>query len=74
MERIKMVVRKQYDYWGIEITMWNKTNVVAYVDCVDCDCGMLAECIRWKRTEYKCKSCGKQYKLAFGGQYTEVKN
>ena len=65
-----MVVRKQYDHWGIEITTWNKTNVVAYVDC---DCGMLAERIRWKRTEYKCKSCGKQYKLAFGGQYIEVK-
>ncbi|WP_258149794.1 hypothetical protein [Enterococcus faecalis] len=28
-----MVVRKKYDYWGIEITTWNKTNVVAYVAC-----------------------------------------
>ncbi len=28
-----MVVRKKYDHRGIEITTWNKTNVVAYVDC-----------------------------------------
>ena len=26
-----MVARKTYNQWGIEITTWNKTNVVAYV-------------------------------------------
>lgn len=28
IERFKMVVRKKYDHWEIEITTWNKTNVV----------------------------------------------
>ncbi|ARV05103.1 transcriptional regulator [Enterococcus faecalis] len=66
-------MRKEYDYQKIEVA--NKAEGVL-VEYISCDCGMLAEPerIRWKRTEYKCKSCGKQYKLVFGGQYVEVKN
>ncbi|HBI2077918.1 TPA: hypothetical protein I0H43_RS13610 [Enterococcus faecalis] len=61
MERIKMVVRKQYDHWGIEITMWNKTNVVAYVDC-----GQLARRELGKYNHFKCDNCKKEYKLSKG--------
>lgn len=28
-----MVIRNTYDQLGIEISTWNKINVVAYVDC-----------------------------------------
>ncbi len=64
-------MRKEYDYQKIEVANRSEGILVEYISC---DCGMLAERIRWKRTEYKCKSCGKQYKLAFGVQYIEVKN
>ncbi|EJG4482815.1 transcriptional regulator [Enterococcus faecalis] len=63
-------MRKEYDHWKIEITRWNKGNIVTYISC---DCGELAALIRWKRTEYECKSCGSQYKRVFGGQYIETK-
>ncbi|RXV00482.1 transcriptional regulator, partial [Enterococcus faecalis] len=56
-------MRKEYDYQKIEVANRAEGVLVEYISC---DCGMLAERIRWKRTEYKCKSCGKQYKLAFG--------
>ncbi|MDU3951476.1 MAG: hypothetical protein E7H07_11585 [Staphylococcus epidermidis] len=35
-----MVVRKIYDHWGIEISTWNKSNIVTFIDC---DCGQLAK-------------------------------
>lgn len=35
-----MVVRKTYDHWGIEISTWNKSNIVTFIDC---DCGQLAK-------------------------------
>ncbi len=63
MERIKMVVRKKYDHWGIEITTWNKTNVVAYVDCA---CGQLARRELRKYNHFKCSNCKKEYKLSKG--------
>ncbi|MFN6621384.1 ultraviolet resistance protein UvrA repressor UvrC, partial [Enterococcus faecalis] len=25
-----MVVRKTYDHWGIEISTWNKSNIVTF--------------------------------------------
>ncbi|MBO6462029.1 hypothetical protein [Enterococcus faecalis] len=59
MERIKMVVRKKYDHWGIEITTWNKTNVVAYVDC---DCGQLAR----RELEKKFEKRGNIDKIVIG--------
>lgn len=64
-------MRKEYDYQKIEVANRAEGVLVEYISC---DCGMLAERIRRKRTEYKCKSCGNQYKLVFGGQYIEVKN
>jgi small-conductance mechanosensitive channel len=70
-ERIKMVVRKKYDHWGIEITTWNKTNVVAYVVC---DCGHISLARRELRkyNHFKCSSCKKkEYKLS-NGSYIEI--
>lgn len=58
-----MVVRKKYDHWGIEITMWNKTNVVVYVDC---DCGRLARRELGKYDYFKCNDCKKEYKISKG--------
>ncbi|MDU4278787.1 MAG: ultraviolet resistance protein UvrA repressor UvrC, partial [Enterococcus faecalis] len=26
-----MVVRKTYDHWGIEISTWNKSNIVTFI-------------------------------------------
>lgn len=26
-----MVVRKIYDHWGIEISTWNKSNIVTFI-------------------------------------------
>lgn len=64
-------MRREYDYQKIEIANRDEGFLVEYISC---DCSTLAERICWKRTEYKCKSCGKQYKRVFGGQYIEVKN
>ena len=64
-----MVVRKKYDYWGIEITTCNKTNVVAYVAC---DCGQLARRELGKYNHFKCSSCKKEYKLS-NGSYVETR-
>lgn len=50
-----MVARKTYNQWGIEITTWNKTNVVAYVDC---DCGQLARRELGKYNHFKCSNWG----------------
>lgn len=58
-----MTIRKKYDYWGIEITTWNKTNVIAYVDC---DCGQLARKEIGESNRFKCSSCKKEYKLSKG--------
>ncbi|EPI33866.1 hypothetical protein [Enterococcus faecalis] len=67
MERIKMIVRKQYDHWEIEITTWNKTNVVTYVDC-----DQLARRELGKYNHFKCSSCKKEYKLS-NGSYVEIR-
>ncbi|WP_225620652.1 hypothetical protein [Enterococcus faecalis] len=45
--------RKKYDHWGIEISIWNKTNVVTYIDC---DCGQLARKEIGKYNQFKCSS------------------
>lgn len=58
-----MTVWKKYDYWGIEITTWNKTNVIAYVDC---DCGQLARRKLGKYNHFKCNTCKKEYKISKG--------
>ncbi|MBO1137705.1 transcriptional regulator [Enterococcus faecalis] len=63
-------MRREYDYQKNEIDNRDGRIVVEYISC---NCGMLAKRIRWKRTEYECKSCGRQYKLVFGGQYIEIK-
>lgn len=68
MRRFKMVIRKKYDHFGIEITTWNKTNVVAYVAC---DCGQLARKERGKYNQFKCSSCKREYKLS-NGSYIEI--
>ncbi|MBO1138245.1 hypothetical protein [Enterococcus faecalis] len=64
---------KKYDHWGIEITTWNKTNVVVYVDC---DCGQLARRELGKYNHFKCSSCKKEYKLSMGAciEVSEEKN
>ena len=46
-----MVVRKTYDHWGIEISTWNKSNIVTFIDC---DCGQLAKRELGKYNQYKC--------------------
>ncbi|WEB29919.1 hypothetical protein PUW56_14325 (plasmid) [Enterococcus faecalis] len=55
-----MVVRKTYDHWGIEISTWNKSNIVTFIDC---DCGQLAKRELGKYNQFKCDSCNKEYKL-----------
>ncbi|ANU72139.1 hypothetical protein [Enterococcus faecalis] len=50
--------RKKYDHWGIEISIWNKTNVVTYIDC---DCGQLARKEIGKYNQFKCSSCKKGF-------------
>ncbi|EGO2713071.1 hypothetical protein IDE33_002614 [Enterococcus faecalis] len=67
MEENKL--RKEYDHWKIEITRWNKGNIVYYISC---DCGKLAQRKEWKNTEFKCNFCKKQYKRIFGGRYVEA--
>ncbi len=62
-----MIVRKQYDHWEIEITTWNKTNVVTYVDC-----DQLARRELGKYNHFKCSSCKKEYKLS-NGSYVEIR-
>ncbi|MFU1828177.1 ultraviolet resistance protein UvrA repressor UvrC, partial [Enterococcus faecium] len=51
-----MVVRKTYDHWGIEISTWNKSNIVTFIDC---DCGQLAKRELGKYNQFKCDSCNK---------------
>ncbi|MFQ6835541.1 MAG: hypothetical protein ACLRSZ_12900 [Enterococcus faecalis] len=63
-----MVVRKTYDHLKLEITAWNKTNIVAYVAC---DCGQLARREREKHNHFKCSSCKKEYKL-YQGNYVAI--
>ncbi|EPI11633.1 hypothetical protein [Enterococcus faecalis] len=58
-----MVVRKIYDHWGIEISTWNKSNIVNFVDC---DCGQLAKRELGKHNQFKCEGCKKEYKLHQG--------
>ncbi|ANU71940.1 hypothetical protein [Enterococcus faecalis] len=58
-----MVVRKTYDHWKIEISTWNKSNIVTFIDC---DCGQLAERELGKYNQFKCDSCKKEYKLHQG--------
>lgn len=58
-----MVVRKKYDYLGVEIGAWNKIKVVAYVEC---DCGQLARRELGKYHRFKCSHCKKEYKLRQG--------
>ena len=55
-----MVVRKTYDHWGIEISTWNKSNIVTFIDC---DCGQLAKRELGKYNQFKCDSCNKEYIL-----------
>ncbi|MDT2201481.1 hypothetical protein, partial [Enterococcus faecalis] len=49
--------------WGIEISTWNKSNIVTFIDC---DCGQLAERELGKYNQFKCDSCKKEYKLHQG--------
>ncbi|BBD26504.1 hypothetical protein D5663_14490 [Enterococcus faecalis] len=58
-----MVDRKTYDHWGIEISIWNKSNIVTFVDC---DCGQLAKRELGKHNQFKCDRCKKEYKLRQG--------
>lgn len=53
-----MSARKRYDRWGIEITRWNKDNIVA---AIDCDCGQLAQNVRGNLELFKCAECGRCY-------------
>lgn len=55
--------RKKYDYFGIEIRIWNKSNLIAYVDC---DCGQLARREIGEYNKFKCSTCKKEYKLSRG--------
>jgi hypothetical protein len=63
-----MVVRKTYDHWGIEISTWNKSNIVTFIDC---DCGQLAKRKLGKYNQFKCDSCIKEYKL-YQGNYIPI--
>ncbi len=41
---------------GIEISTWNKSNIVTFVDC---DCGQLAKRELRKHNQFKCEDCKK---------------
>ncbi len=48
---IQMLGNPLISGYGIEITMWNKTNVVVYVNC---NCGQLARKELRKYNHFKC--------------------
>lgn len=63
-----MVVRKIYDHRGIEISTWNKSNIVTFIDC---DCGQLAKRELGKYNQFKCDRFNKDYKL-YQGNYIAI--
>ncbi|EOH1637471.1 hypothetical protein ACLSNP_002751 [Enterococcus faecalis] len=65
-----MSIRKKYDYNGIEITSWNKTNTVFYVQC---DCEQLAKREYNRHEHFKCSLCDQEYRLELG-EYILIKN
>ncbi|HGC5945095.1 TPA: hypothetical protein ACIZC1_002594 [Enterococcus faecalis] len=58
-----MTPRKKYDYNGIEISSWNKGNIVYYVQC---DCGQLAKREYGKNEQFKCSLCKREYHRKLG--------
>lgn len=65
----EMSKRKAYDYYGVEISMWNKSNTVTYIDC---ECGMLATLDYRTHGQFHCSHCGKCFKK-HRGTYVEIK-
>lgn len=55
-----MNTRKKYDYWGIEISTWNKSNIVTFINY---DCGQLAKRELGKHNKFKCISCNKELQI-----------
>lgn len=62
------MLRKVYDYLQIELTRWNKGNMIYYIDCM---CGNLAKRGIRKSQEVICPSCGRTYIKMFSGNYVE---
>lgn len=65
-----MIARKKYDYFGIEIGMWNRDNVV---NKIECDCGQLANKVRGKHEFFECADCGRCYYKELG-EYVPLEN
>lgn len=61
-------LRKEYDRWQIEISRWNKGNMVYYIDC---ECGKLAKRLLRETKEFQCSSCGRKYIRRFSRDYVE---
>ncbi len=55
--------RKKYDYNGIEISRWNKENIVYYVQC---DCGQLARRDYERNEHFTCSLCKREYQRKLG--------
>ncbi|MEB7954639.1 hypothetical protein [Enterococcus faecalis] len=49
-----MKIRKEYDTHGIEITRWNKGNLVYKIDC---DCGRQADRVIGMYETFVCSNC-----------------
>ena len=66
--RSSLKIRKEYDSHGIEITRWNKGNLVYTIDC---DCGRQADRVIGMYETFVCSNCHAMYEKS-RGSYTKV--